>query len=281
VTAATPTRIQRILLALDTSCGDADCLLIAVELAARLEAELVGLFVEDQNLIRIASLPFVRPVSPLTAMPTELTLDTAERELKSFASRAERHLASAAEQRRVKWTFRVVRGQVAQEVAAASEANDLVAVAETAPRALALASMGRMVREAVGRAGRPLLLLRPGVKTEGPIVVVYDGTPSTDEALDIALHLLIGIDAALEVFLAGETAERARELTQTLRERSAGRGTTLRIHRFPSTEFAVLRRALVGMNAGLLLMAAESPVLAGHSVDEVTRAVPCPVLLLR
>jgi nucleotide-binding universal stress UspA family protein len=166
-------------------------------------------------------------------------------------------------------------------VAAASEENDLVAVTETAPRGMALSSVGRTVREEVSRAGRRLLLLRPGVKTEGPIVVVYDGTPPTDDALDIALHLLIGIDAALEVFLAGETAERARDLTQTLRERSAGRGTTIRIHRFPSTDYTILRRALLGMNAGLLLMAAESPVLAGRSADEVTRGVPCPVLLLR
>jgi nucleotide-binding universal stress UspA family protein len=280
MSAGTPTRIHRILLALDATCGDADCLLIAVELAARLEAELVGLFVEDENLIRLAGLPFVRSVSPLTATPTSLTLDITERELKSFASRAERHLAGAAEQRRVKWTFRVVRGQVAREIAAASEDHDLVAVAETAPRALTHSSVGRTIRHAVSGAGRPLLLLRPGVKTEGPIVVIYDGTQAAAEALDIALQLLVGIDAALEVFLAGETVERARDLTQALRERSAGR-TTIRIHRFPTVDFALLRRALNGMNAGLLLLAAESPVLAGRSVDEVMRSVPCPVMLLR
>ena len=276
-----PTRIRRILLALDTTCGDADCLLIAVELAARLEAELVGLFVEDLNLIRLAGFSFVNAVSPLTASPHPIEREAAERQLRSFASRAERHLAGAAEQRRVKWTFRVVRGHVAREVTAESSEHDLVAVAETAPRALARSSVSQTVREAVGQAGRSLLLLRPGVKTEGPIVVIYDGTAAADDALDIALQLLVGVDAALEVFLAGEAVERAAQLTQTLRERSAGRGTTLRIHRFPSADFAVLRRALNGLNAGLLLLAAESPVLAGRSVDEVIRTVPCPVLLLR
>jgi hypothetical protein len=274
-------RIRRLLLALDSTCTDDECLTIAVELAARLEVDLAGLFVEDINVLRSASLPFVRQVSPLTASPHPFDLADTERELKGFAARLERHLSSAADQRRVKWSFQVVRGIASREVAQAALESDLVAIAETAPRSLAYSSTSRTVREAVREAGRTVLLLRPGVKVEGPIVLIYDGSPASDEAMDVALKLLVGIDAALEVFLVRESAERAAKLTQLLRERAAGHGTPIRIHRFSTGDFSLVRRALFGMNAGFLIIPASPDTgLTARNIDDITQGLPCPVLFL-
>lgn len=274
------TRIRRLLLTLDGTCTDDECLVIAVELAARLEVDLLGLFVEDVNVLRGASLPFVHQVSPLTASPYPFELEETERELKGFASRLERQLSTAADQRRVKWTFQVVRGIASREVAQVALDTDLVAIAETAPRSLAYSSTTRAVREAMREAGRMLLLLRPGVKVEGPIVLIYDGSPAADEAVDVALKLLVGIDAALEVFLVGESPERAAQLTQLMRERAAGHGTPIRIHRFTSGDFSMVRRALVEMNAGFLILPTHESTLTARIVDEITQALPCPVLLV-
>ena len=55
--------IRRILVALDASTHSLAALETAAGLAARLEAELVGLFVEDINLLRAAELPFARETS--------------------------------------------------------------------------------------------------------------------------------------------------------------------------------------------------------------------------
>lgn len=274
------TRIRRLLLALDGTCSDDECLVIAVELAARLEVDLLGLFVEDVNVLRSASLPFVHQVSPLNAAPYPFELEETERELKGFASRLERQLSAAADQRRVKWSFQVVRGIASREVAKAALDTDLVAIAETTPRSLAYLSTTRAVREAVREAGRTLLLLRPGVKVEGPIVLVYDGSPAADEAVDVALKLLVGIDAALEVFLVRESADRAAQLTQLLRERAAGHGTPIRIHRFTSGDFSMVRRALLEMNAGFLILPTHDATLTARIVDEITQGLPCPVLLV-
>jgi hypothetical protein len=262
-------RIRRLLLALDATCNDENCLTIAVELAARLEVDLAGLFVEDVNILRSAALPFVRQFSPLTASAAPFEYDEAERELRRFASKLERQLSAAADQRRVRWTFRVVRGLAAREVAQAALDTDLVAVAETAPRALMLSSVSRTVREAIREAGRTLLLLRPGVKAEGPIVMIYDGSPAADEALDVALKLLVGIEAALEVFLVGESAERA-----------AGHGTPIRIHRFASGDFSLVRRALLELNAGFLILPTQPGGFTARVVDEITQGLPCPVLFV-
>jgi len=273
-------RIRRLLLALDATCSDENCLTIAVELAARLEVDLAGLFVEDVNILRSAALPFVRQFSPLTASSAPFEYDEAERELRRYASKLERQLSAAADQRRVRWTFRVVRGLAAREVSRAALDTDLVAVAETASRALMPSSASRTVREAIREAGRTLLLLRPGVKAEGPIVMIYDGSPAADEAVDIALKLLVGIDAALEVFLVGESAERATKLAQLLRERAAGHGTPIRIHRFASGDFSLVRRALLELNAGFLILPTQPGGFTARVVDEITQGLPCPVLFV-
>ncbi|MGD8821809.1 MAG: universal stress protein, partial [Anaerolineales bacterium] len=52
-----PTRVERILVAVDASSHSRAALEAAAELAASLEVELVGIFVEDINLMRLAELP--------------------------------------------------------------------------------------------------------------------------------------------------------------------------------------------------------------------------------
>ena len=53
-------KIQRILVALDASTDSLAALDAAAKLAQCLQAELVGLFVEDVNLLYMAGLPFTR-----------------------------------------------------------------------------------------------------------------------------------------------------------------------------------------------------------------------------
>jgi nucleotide-binding universal stress UspA family protein len=53
---------RRILVALDASVNSLAAIEQAATLAANLEAEQLGLFVEDINLLRIATLPFARQI---------------------------------------------------------------------------------------------------------------------------------------------------------------------------------------------------------------------------
>ncbi|MDJ0948763.1 MAG: hypothetical protein QNJ94_07570, partial [Alphaproteobacteria bacterium] len=59
--------IRRIILALDPSEDSRDMLEAAASLAARLRAEIDAVFLEDENLLRSAELPFVRRINLLSA----------------------------------------------------------------------------------------------------------------------------------------------------------------------------------------------------------------------
>ncbi|HHP7234546.1 MAG TPA: universal stress protein, partial [Desulfobacterales bacterium] len=76
------TSIERILVALDASPASVSALQTAVELAARLGARLVGLFVEDMNLLRVTQLPFAREISLFSPWFRRLESGELERQLR-------------------------------------------------------------------------------------------------------------------------------------------------------------------------------------------------------
>jgi len=110
---------QRIVVALDagTPARDLDA---AVALAGRTGAELLGLFVEDIELIRFAALPFAREIGAASAARRELDVASVERALRALANEAERLLAGAAGRSSVPWSFRVARGMLVDVLLAAA-----------------------------------------------------------------------------------------------------------------------------------------------------------------
>ena len=74
-------QINRILVTLDSSTRARAALKVAVQLATSMHAEIQGLFVEDEDLIRLAALPFACEVDFTSAAPRRLIAANMEREL--------------------------------------------------------------------------------------------------------------------------------------------------------------------------------------------------------
>ena len=122
------TFVRRILVALDSGTNVPAGLDVAVELANRLRAELQGLYVEDDDLFRLAALPFSTQVNLSTGSRQPLEAAALEQQMNRLAGSARRRMAAAAERGHVPWTFRTVRGRIAHEIATAAETVDLVIV---------------------------------------------------------------------------------------------------------------------------------------------------------
>jgi hypothetical protein len=98
----------------------------AAALAARTGAELVGLFVEDIELLQFAALPFAHEIGGASAARRSLDVASVERSLRALAAEAERMLAGTAGRCDVRWSFRVARGVLVDVLLAAA---DLPAIA--------------------------------------------------------------------------------------------------------------------------------------------------------
>ena len=172
--------IRRILFALDHCAHEHGCVDYVADLAARLQAELHGVFIEDTDLLRSAGHPFVLQINLLTGVMEKLDSESTQEGLRSRARISEASLRTAATQRRVPWSFRVIRGRPSREVAAAAADVDLLVIQSGGSSRTAewMARLGRTHGGDATRATvtetapltRSILVIRPGPIVRNPIL---------------------------------------------------------------------------------------------------------------
>jgi len=86
--------------------------------ARELQADLLGLFIEDVELLRFAALPFAREVGMASASLLAMSLEGLERQMRAQAELVEAALAAILGPA-AGWTFRVARASPANAVEAA------------------------------------------------------------------------------------------------------------------------------------------------------------------
>ncbi|HXZ51241.1 MAG TPA: universal stress protein [Burkholderiales bacterium] len=118
--------LKRVVVGIDPRPQDRVALEAAAQLAGRLQAELVGLFVEDIDLLRLAALPFAREIGFPSATARALDIEAMERSLRALADDIQRTMAAIAARAPVPWSFRVTRGALMRELRAAAAPGDIV-----------------------------------------------------------------------------------------------------------------------------------------------------------
>lgn len=166
----------RIWVALDESPCSAAALTAAAALAAEMDAELAGLFVEDINLQHLIGLPFAREFSLLTGAGRPLSQGEMERTWRREAESMQHLLAEAAKRLRLRWSFRVARGRVAAEINTLAQAFDLIVLGQHS---------GIGVTATVPAKPR-FTRAHPHV---GPVLVLYEADSSATPSLDLGVRL--------------------------------------------------------------------------------------------
>jgi nucleotide-binding universal stress UspA family protein len=200
-----PMTEERILVALDASPQSQVALRAAARVAAAIQAELQGLFVEDANLFHLCNSPFCREVGLRTAVVRQLESHTVERQLRVLAAEMRRSLARVASEAQVRWSFQVARGAVEHELLAAAEHALLLTLGRAGW--LAGTRLGSTTRTIVQRTMRPLLILGSRDGFTHPLTVLYNGSASADRALALAVRLAQRNSQAVAVLLVGPTTE--------------------------------------------------------------------------
>lgn len=271
--------IRRILVALDASVQSLAALEEAATLAATMEAELMGLFVEDINLVRIAGLPFARQISYPSGEEERMSSARIDRELKARAELARKAMASAAERRHAQWSFRIVRGEVTGEILAASTQADLIFFGKTGWSPAR--AMGSTAQALVAGARGALLLVQQVVPEGEPVLALYDGTDSARRALEMALRLAVVRQVSLVVFLSAATPEEAGRLQEQIIRAVGNRIQELQFHRLYEPDPQRFAEALRKEGGGLVVLPSESSLAQERGIRHLLQLTRNPVLLVR
>ena len=273
--------IRRILVALDASSGSLAALEGAATLAVRLNAELLGLFVEDEDLLALAALPFAEEVEVHSAITRPLTSEGMEQRMRAQARRAAEALSLVAGGHRLRWAFRVVRGAVTREVLAAMEDADLVALGGIGRRATRSGRLGDTALEAILRGERPVLLLAPGGAIREPIAVVYSDHAAAGQAIDIAARLAKRDGGSLRVILVADDAEAGARLQQEAIARLEAYGVKGHFRKVRTGGADALFYALRLERAGTAVLTDSADAHGSEVARRLVEGQSCAVILVR
>ncbi len=248
-----PAPIRRILVALDASGASLAALDAAARLAVQMEAELLGLFVEDVNLLRLAGLPFAREVGLTLAHARPLASADMERALRAQALRAQQALEQAAARLSVRCSFRVVRGQVTEELLAAAEDADLVAIG-LSRQTISRARPGTTAAAMAAGTTRPTLMLPRGAAVRPPVMVIYIGSAAGERALALAMLLAQAEQWPLTVWIAGKDEKQRKKLQAEAEQALEGSELTATLRAWPDHDLTGLLREVYRDHGGTLVL---------------------------
>lgn len=266
-------RIRRVILALDVAARDQESIAAAVELAARLGAEVLGLFLEDPRLLRWARLPVARQVSPWGGALDEGRL---EAQLKALAARARAELEQAARRLGVAWQAQVLRDELEQILRERALQEDLWVIG-TAGRVMGLAVPTlAALRLVLPQAARWVLLQPRGGAFRHPMVVLHAQAGHPEALLEAARAWMEHPAEPLTVLMLGENG-----LTSRVQDWQAQHRALVRPVHLQEATLEQLLEVFARTGCDGLVVGADLPLLAGEGLEQLLARLPAPVLMVR
>lgn len=268
-------RIRRVLAALDPCEAEPADLEALARLARGLNAELVGLFLEDASLVAAADLPVTYVLS--AGGEGRMAVDSAamRRALRIAAGEARERLAAAAARWEVKWSFEVAPTAEARQALARLGAEDLVAVAASRTRRSAPARRASALY--VEKSACAVMVLRREGQPRQPLAVVYEGETAV---LDVARDLARIYERPLLVLIApsrGADAEAAQgRVAAWLRQA----GVSGRVHTLGSGAEAEIIGCLRAVSASIVVLDRRGAAAGRIDPDKLADETQASVMVL-
>jgi nucleotide-binding universal stress UspA family protein len=273
-------RPQRILVALDGSRESLAALNAAVTLAQELKADLIGLFVEDVNLVRLSQMPFAREVHLTTARFHALNDEKMSQAIRLQAARARRALQKATQRAGIHGQFKITRGLVPASVVAAALNADILVLGRISRPLHHRMRLGSTARAALAQAGHSILLMRRQQSLEHSVLVTFDDSELSWRALRKAAALS---DPHYPLTLLLLTASQTEaELWQTQIEAwLQARNQQAIFRQMPFTTMPRLLQAVQAENCDLLIIGSEQMPDAVETAVALLDELDCSLMLVR
>lgn len=273
--------VRHILVALDGSRQSMAALELATDLAAVAKAELIGLFVEDTRLMRLAESPQARQVLYPSALPHPLHAVTVEDQLRAQAEIARRAMASLANPSHVRWSFQVVRGEVTAEVLAAASEIDILVLGRSGWSLAAHTHLGSTAQNLARHSLRDILLVRRGHPLKRQVLVIVNNTEGFHPPLVAAIRLARAYRSRLVVLTSGAKTSTSEGIPMGALALLKEESEHLQIHyrRMPGRDLLSIAHAVQAEGGGVVVVG--ESVCSPETLKQLLHRLDNPILLVR
>jgi hypothetical protein len=103
---------QTVVLAADVGSYSITTVNLAADMAASANTRLLGLFIEDEDLLQVSGLPCTREITLTTARERPTSAEQMQRALRSAAQQFKQALRQEAQALQITWSFDTIRGRI-------------------------------------------------------------------------------------------------------------------------------------------------------------------------
>ncbi len=272
--------IGRVVVLLDASEPSMAALEAAIELAARRQAELLALYVEEEELLRCAGYPWTREVG-LSGAVRPLQAEALRERMRARAEVIRSALARTAAPRGVHHRLQVSRGRLPREALALLAPEDLLVLGKIGYARARGQRVGSSAWAILHEAPGPVMVFErpsPQARPRGVAVLVDAGTPGL-QALEAAAALLEP-DEALTAVVACYPPGTAADPADPAQRWLAGRFPQARWLPVTTDSPRRLARLLTEQAAEKVIVSRRSAVMRHHEARELVEALRLPVVVI-
>jgi hypothetical protein len=269
--------IERVVVPLDAATENRIAIDTAARFAAGAKAPLHGIFVEDEDLLRWAGLPFTRQIT-LGAGAEPFTTEQIQLHLQIEAERARRDFGAAANRYGVEYSFEVVRGASDTALSVVTERDLVVAGGLTRPIAGHFRVECRWW-SSIALAPAPFLLARDARDATGAVVMLLrDRGPASVRLIEASAQAAEAREGILTVICPPAIAG-AEDFAKWIAERLTAYRVKVRIEEAP-VEFAALGPRIGELGCRLLAIDASLSEGGVDRLREFVERFACDILFV-
>ncbi|MBT8441966.1 MAG: universal stress protein [Gammaproteobacteria bacterium] len=266
---------SRVVVWLDPNTPQEDALPALAGLGAA--AEVLGLFVEDSDLLDLSRLSVAREITYEGKPARKMEQSRTEQQFRAHGARMRNVFEAAARKLSARHSFRVTRGVLRTELQKVSADCDTLVLThsrrEFGPRLTIRMQLGDLL--ACGP--RTLVIVQERWQTGRRIAVLFDGSPTSEHALRAGAAIAQSENAPLTVWLPESGDAGLEEKLPGILGGSTGRF----VRRVALQDIDALVRATDEENVRVLVLPTTEPAGTRQIVTELLDRANCSIIIVR
>lgn len=272
----TSIKMTEILVALDHSSHSRAALESAAFIAQLMEARIHGLFVHDNQWLRISKLSSLSEIDELTGRISPIGREAVEKEIQKLERSIKRHFEIISRQHQLPHRWSTEKGKVAEKVLEAAENCDIITIGSKGRSYSKTKKLGSTAATIIQSANKPILILQKRHNLNYPPIVIFDGSKKSVSALKIAEQIARRNETHLTVIDLSEAFPSAEKSDKALADLDK-ETKLLKLSQPNMGRFLFMINKLQG---GLLILPKNERFTRINTIEHILESADCPVLLI-